>query len=235
MITIVLLRTEKGSNLGLIVRAMKNFGLNNLVLIDSKVKKTSKDAVRYSKHALDILKKAKIKNSQYLKRFDYLIGTTAMLGTDYNIPRSPLTPEQLCSKKEIYPKKSKIAILFGPEGHGLSNKEINLCDFIVSIPSSKKYPTLNISNAASIIFYEIFKNQKTENIISHINLATQVEKKIALKKINQILNNMEFSTKQKKQTQKTLWKRIIGKSFLTKRESYALIGFWKKVNGLIKK
>ena len=100
MITIVLLGTEYGLSIGMIARAMKNFGLTELVLIDPKVKKTNKDAIKYAKHAQDVLKKAKIKKKNYLKSFDYVIGTTAQLGSDYNIPRSTLTPEQLFSKKE---------------------------------------------------------------------------------------------------------------------------------------
>ena len=35
--------------------------------------------------------------------------------------------------------------------------------------------------------------------------------------------------KEKKETQKIIWKRLLGKSFLTKREAFALIGFFKKI------
>jgi len=60
-------------------------------------------------------------------------------------------------------------------------------------------------------------------------MAEKKDKKILLKLINQSLNKLKFSTKDKKETQKKLWKRIIGKSYLTKREFQAMCGFFKKI------
>jgi tRNA C32,U32 (ribose-2'-O)-methylase TrmJ len=40
---------------------------------------------------------------------------------------------------------------------------------------------------------------------------------------------MEFATKEKKETQRIVWKRLVGKGTLTKREAFALIGFFKKL------
>ena len=54
---------------------------------------------------------------------------------------------------------NKIAILFGREGDGLSNKEIEDCDLCVSIPTKTTYQILNISHEAAIIFYELLKNK----------------------------------------------------------------------------
>jgi len=224
MIYIVLIEPELSENVGFTARAMKNFGLKNLVLIDPKC--SLDKAIKTAKHAKDVLKKAKVEKKSYLNKFDYLIGTTSKLGTDYNIPRSPLTPEQLAEK--IKDKKNKIAVLFGRESVGLSNKEILKCDFVVTIPASKKYSALNISHAAAIVFYELFKLKK-EKSNSHIVAAAKKEKDVLFKEINKVLERVEFSTKEKKETQKKVWKRVIGKAFLTKREIFALIGFFKKL------
>ena len=43
------------------------------------------------------------------------------------------------------------------------------------------------------------------------------------------LDAMEFATPEKKQTQKIVWKKMIGKSMLTKREAFALFGFFRKL------
>ena len=224
MVTVALLEPISPGNIGAIARAMKNFDLKNLILINPKCNPHSEEAIRRAKHAKDILKKAKIvKNFNYLKKFDYIIGTTANVGsTDYNIPRLPIKPENL----KIKNKNS--VILFGREDSGLTNKEIMSCDSILSIPASKEYPTLNISHSAAIIFHELFK-QKKETSHGHIRIITKEDKKILLKIINQALNNLKFSTNDKKETQKKLWKRIIGKNQLTKREFQAMCGFFKKI------
>lgn len=223
MITVVLIEPENDGNVGAVARAMANFGFEELVLINPKCKHLSDEALSRSKHAKSILEKAKVEDYSFLKKFDYLVGTSAITGTDYNVPRSPLTPEQLAEKISA---KSKTAILFGRESYGLTVKEVLGCDFIVKIPSSDKYKTLNLSHSVSIILYELFKKLPKEN---KIPLASSIEKNVLLKRISDVLDKIKFATPDKKETQKKVWKRVIGKSMLTKRESFALIGFFKKI------
>ena len=222
-ISIVLFEPETPGNIGAIARAMKNFNLENLILINPKCK-IDEDASKRAMHAKDILTNAKIKPASCLKEFHTVIGTTSKLGTDYNIPRSPITPEQLT---KVITEKKETAIVFGREDKGLSNKELEFCDFVVTIPTSKKYPEMNLSHSAAIIFYELFKNK--ENISSHIVPASKKDKEYTLKMINSAIDKVKFATPSKKRTQQIIWKRIIGKSFITRREAFALMGFFKKL------
>ena len=228
MIEVILMEPRKQENLGAVARAMKNFDFENLVLINPKCRVGIK-ARKVAKHANDILDKAKIKKFSYLKNYDYLVGTTAILGTDYNIPRNAISIGQLSDKINKIKNKAKIGILIGRETIGLKNEEINLCDILVTIPSSKKYPTLNISHSAAIILYEIFKKISNEKSDSHINFATKKDKEIIMKYTNNVLDKMEFPTKEKKDTQKKVWKRVIGKAMLTKREAFSVMGFLRKL------
>src|SRR3989338_2567987 len=224
MISTILIEPETPGNIGAIARSMKNFDLKNIILINPKCGHLDKEALDRATHAKEILKNAIIKDFPYLKEFDYLIATTSQLGTDYNIPRSPITPEQLAEKlAKINLKNLSIGILIGRESSGLKNKEILAADFIVTIPSSKSYPTLNAAHAATIIFYEIFQKIGKEKVNEHIITATNIEKEIILQKEGNILDKMEFSTEEKKETQRRIWKRILGKSFMTKRDAYALL------------
>jgi len=229
MMEVIIVEPRKQENLGSVARAMKNFDFDNLVLINPKCKIGNK-ANRVAKHGKDVLKKAKIKSFPYLKKLDYLIGTTAILGTDYNIPRNVISIEQLGNKLSKLENKNKlkIALLIGRETIGLKNEEIDLCDILVTIPASKNYPTLNISHSVAIMLYEIFKLNK-EKSNSHINFATKKDKDIISKYLNLTLNKMDFTTKEKKETQKKVWKRIIGKAMLTKREAFVVMGFLRKI------
>ena len=226
MVSIVLVGPETPGNIGAVARSMKNFDLKELVLVAPKCDHLSKESLERASHAKDILKKAKIMNFKDLDRFDYKIATTAILGTDYNIPRSPLSPEEL---GKLIAKKSRTALLIGRESHGLTNKEIGSCDFVVTIPSSKKYPTINVSHAAAILFYELFKSSGKETTTSHFKPASGKDKETILKSFDKLFDKIEFATPDKKQTQKKVWKRIIGKSFLTKREAFAVLGLLRKL------
>jgi len=218
MLNIILVNVENSGNVGAIARSMANFDLNKLILVEPKCNHLSSEAKNRAKHAQDILRKAKVVKK--IPKMDYLIGTSAISGTAYN-PRSPLTPKQLSEK---IPNKGKIGLLIGPESSGLSNKQILDCDFVVTIPASEKYPTLNISHACAVIFYELFKKEDNIN-----ELASGKDKEVLLGCVNKVLGKVKFSTKDKLKTQKIVWKRVLNKCFLTKREAFALIGFFKKI------
>ncbi|MBW2968653.1 TrmJ/YjtD family RNA methyltransferase [Candidatus Woesearchaeota archaeon] len=226
---IILIKPSKSGNLGAIARAMANFNFKDLILVNPKCKKTSITAKKRAKHAQQILKNAKIRKS--LPKLHTLIATTSQLGTDYNIKRSPINLEQLKQKISKLNKKSlsKIGLVFGPEGEGLSNEEINKCDFVLTIPANKSYPVLNLSHAVAVTLYELSKIMINKKVDEHITLASESDKNQLLKIVKNKLNRIKFSTVSKKQTQLTVWKKIIGKAFLTKREAFALMGFFKKI------
>jgi tRNA/rRNA methyltransferase len=226
-ITVVLVEIANPGNLGAIARVMANFNVSNLVLVNPKCSPEDIDALVRSKQAYPLLKKATVVKSLDEVDADYLIATTSRIGRDYNIPRSPISPEQLA--KKISKTRAKFAVVFGRESDGLNNKEILNCDFSVSIPTHPKYSAMNISHAVSIILYEIFRQSKEKTISDHIIFAAKQDKDVLLKFINLLLDKMEFATKEKRQTQKIVWKRMVGKATLTKRELFALIGFFKKL------
>lgn len=235
MISVVLVEPEIPGNIGAVARLMGNFDVSSLVLVNPKCDHLSSEAIARAKHAGSILKKAKVVKWSVIKKFNVKVATTAIVGSDYNLPRSPLSPEALSEKLVSVSSRSKIAIIFGREGEGLSNKEIADCDFSVTILSSNKYRTLNLSHSVGIILYELFKKQssvKKENKSSH-PLMSEKEKEVILKTFGKIFSKLPFSTKEKRETQKTLWKRIIGKSFMTKREAFAVMGFLRKIEKVL--
>jgi TrmH family RNA methyltransferase len=223
MISVVLVEPKNSGNVGAVARSMANFGFEKLILVNPKCNHLSQTARNRAKWAQDVLKKAKIVNSLSSIK-STLVATTGKIGTDYNIPRSPISPEKLSN---IVNKKKNIALIFGRENSGLNNEEISKCNFVVTIPTSKKYSVMNLSHAVAVILYELSKTK--ENIASHIIFASEQDKKQLMKMLNKALNKMDFATKEKKQTQITVWKRMIGKSFLTKREAFALMGFFRKL------
>ncbi len=234
MLTIICKEIQSVENLGSIARVMANFHCTNLVLVNPKCNPTDYKAEAISKHASKILKNAKIVGDSYLDQFDYLIATTAIFGTDYNIPRSPLTPKQLSEKMieiNALQSKRKIALLFGNEGTGLCNEDIKKADFVITVPADAQYPTMNISHACAIILYELFIAFEGKKSNSHITPISEKEKEILLWRIYQSINKIDWVVDEKKKTQEIVWKRVINKAMLTKREAYALIGFFRKIEG----
>ena len=226
MISVILIEPETPGNIGAICRVMANFDLDDLVIINPKCNIHDSECEKRAMHGLSILNSAKIAKQDIISTYDVVVGTTAKIGNDYNLPRTPMFPDDFAAK--VNPKQ-KTAILIGRESQGLSNKEIELCDYIISIPASTKYPTLNISHACTIIFYELFKTKRKKQIAKKYAPITKLDKELLLQKLDSIFDEMTFATPDKKVTQKRFWKRFIAKADLNKRETQILFGFLGKV------
>ncbi|MBT3323816.1 RNA methyltransferase [archaeon] len=208
-------------NIGALARVMKNFGFKDLVLLNPKCNHLEDEAIHRSTNARDVLESAKVVDKL---NYDTIIGTSSIVGMTYSPRRCAISPEEL-SKMDL---KGKVALMIGREGDGMSNEDLEMCDIIVCIPSSKDYSALNVSHAAGIIMYELFKT--SENRVGNdTSYASREEKDSFMKLLDEKLNEMDFIDEEKKNTQRTVWKKLIGKRNLTKREITILFGFMKKI------
>ena len=225
-IYIVFVECETPGNIGFLARTMANFGLKNLVLINPPT--LTPEAYYQATHGKYIVENALIYPSldefYRSKRIDFKIASTGVAGGSYNLSRIPLRPEQLSKSINI---NNKIAILFGREGDGLSNKEIEDCDICVSIPTDPTYPILNISHAAAIIFYELFKN-KHEFPVEGLEESTSLEKDYLIKDMEEMINSLDIPDHKKKNGLK-VFKNIINRAFITGREAHTFKGILRRL------
>jgi hypothetical protein len=80
-----------------------------------------------------------------------------------------------------------------------------------------------------IILYELYKVLGENKINKHITAISKNEKEQITKMVNNALSTMSFRTPEEKETQVKVWKRIVGKSFMTKREAFTMMGFLRKI------
>ncbi len=223
---VVFVECETSGNVGFLARTMANFGLKNLVLINPCELKD--DAYYQSMHAKEIVESAEIYDTleHFLesKGIDFIIGSTGTPGGSYNLSRIPIKPEELSIKMN---PSNKIAILFGREGDGLTNSEIDKCDIIVSIPTDPSYPIMNITHAAAIIFYEIFKNRNSFPK-EGLDESTHIEKEYLLKSMDDVISNLDIPEHKKRNGNKT-FKNIVNRAFITGRESHTLMGILRHI------
>ena len=225
-IYIVFVECETPGNIGFLARTMANFGLKNLILINPP--KLTNEAYYQATHGKYIVENAKIYNTldefYQSQRIDFKVASTGMAGGSYNLARIPIRPEELGKSLNA---SNKIAILFGREGDGLSNKEIGDCDICVSIPTDPTYPIMNISHAAAIIFYELFKN-KHDYAVLGLEESTALEKEYLLKDMKDLINSLDIPDHKKKNGLKS-FKNIINRAFITSREAHTFKGILRRL------
>jgi len=217
MYTVVFVEPESSGNIGALARVMKNFGLRELVLVNPKCE-IDKEAKARAKHAFDIIERARVvKDFNKIGDFDFVVGTTGKIAQDYNEVRSAITPRELAGQA-----KGKIAIVLGREGIGLTNDELALCDIIVHIPTDPRYPIMNITHAAAIVFYELFSANRDIG-----EKADAREKKVLLDYFDRILDNLP-AVRDKKKVGK-IFRNIVNRSMIAGKEAHTLAGVLNEI------
>jgi TrmH family RNA methyltransferase len=232
-VTLLLYKTENSENLGSIARAASNFDFQDILLVEPKCEVNEKSRW-LAKHGLPTLERMKIVTEDVLKEFDILVATQGRNSTGYNLVRAPVTPRELAGRlNEIDALTSgqRIGILFGPEGEGLPKEIIAKADIVLAIPTSRDNPSMNLAQSVTVLLYELSLLRGRENKITlPYRPMNRLEHEALLKLVDTTLDQMHWKTSKQKETQRLVWRRMIGRSFLTKRECYALMGYLKKVH-----
>ncbi len=143
-------------NVGTIARAMKNFGFDDLLLVDPPELDPDGEAYGFAGHAReDVLPNAQQVTFDHVVENYHTIGCTAVTGEDdRSHVRFPFsTPADLADRLPTV--DAPTALVFGRERVGLTNEELARIDEICSIPASAEYPVLNLGQAATIVLYEL--------------------------------------------------------------------------------
>ncbi len=152
-IRIVLVNTSHPGNIGGAARAMKNMGLERLYLVEPQ-DFPSDQAVWRAAGATDVLDNAVVVQSldEAIAGCSLVVGTSAR---ERRIPWPLLDPRQYGESVWLESHQHEVAIVFGREDRGLTNEELQKCNYHVHIPSNPEYSSLNLATAVQVITYEI--------------------------------------------------------------------------------
>lgn len=139
---------RSADNLGSIARLMANFGLEVLVLSDP-VTLDLRGAEKMAVGAEHVLRDVAVAQAlpEALGKCVYAVGTTSRL------TGKTLTPEQAIEKLKEHAARGPVALVLGGEKRGLSDEELSHCHDVAVIPTSAEQPSMNISQAAAVLFY----------------------------------------------------------------------------------
>lgn len=149
---IILVEPQLAENIGMTARAMANFGLSELRLVNPKngwPKKGVREAASGATHVLDA---AQIYASvpEAIADLNHVLATTAReRGQMKRVLAPDVAMEQVCARGG-----QRVGVLFGRERVGLTNDEVSLADAIVTFPVSPDFPSLNLAQGVLLMAYE---------------------------------------------------------------------------------
>tara|TARA_X000001036_G_scaffold385770_1_gene380466 strand:+ start:1222 stop:1950 length:729 start_codon:yes stop_codon:yes gene_type:complete len=151
----ILIKPQLGENIGASARSLKNFGFKNLIITNPKHGWPNIKAKATSVGAFDILNKTKVfdNTNSAIQNFDIIFSFSAR---QRDINKKHISMNKFLNITKKFRHK-KIGLMFGPEASGLSNLDLSYANYVVQIPSSPKFKSMNLSHSVSLVCYEIFK------------------------------------------------------------------------------
>ena len=152
-IAFVLVRPLQAGNVGAAARALKNMGLRDLRLV-APAADPGRAAARMAVHARDVLDGGRRHDSLAAAVADCTIvaGTTCRPGP---YRAAAVAVREAAAQLAAESSSNRIAIVFGPEDTGLVNRELELCQRLLTIPTAPEYPSLNLAQAVMVVAYEL--------------------------------------------------------------------------------
>jgi TrmH family RNA methyltransferase len=152
-IRVVLINTTHPGNIGATARAMKVMGLSKLHLV-TPGKFPDAEATALASGADDLLQHAQVHETleSALENCGLVLGTSARLRS-LSMPQFDARTAAQQAVAEV--PQHEVALLFGRERYGLTNEEMQRCNWLVHINANPEYSSLNLAQAVQVLSYEL--------------------------------------------------------------------------------
>jgi TrmH family RNA methyltransferase len=153
-VRIVMVEPSGPRNVGATARAIKNFGITRLVLVNPPPV-DHPECLEMGTNAHDVLKAARVVASLD----EAVLGASLVVGTTARARHrlQTRTPEEAAGAITAAASEGEVAILFGRERTGLTSRELARCQLVLSIRTGDDHASLNVAQAVLIVAYELFR------------------------------------------------------------------------------
>ena len=154
---IILVHPQLGENIGMVARAMANFGLGELRLVNPRDGWPSEKARSAASKADHVIDGTKVYSSleEAIADLHFVYATTARDRYGFKTVRGPEFAAKTLRGR--FAAGERTGILFGRERTGLTNDEIALADELVTFPVNPAFASLNLAQAVLLMSYEWLK------------------------------------------------------------------------------
>ncbi|QIB35502.1 RNA methyltransferase [Ancylobacter pratisalsi] len=154
---VILVEPQLGENIGSAVRAMGNFGLSQLRIVNPREGWPNPKAVTFASGADRILEEAQIFPDlrSAIADLNFLAAATAR---ERGMQKTVIGADTMATEAaERISAGEKVGLLFGRERTGLYTEEVSLADVILTLPVNPAFASLNLGMAVAVVSYEWFK------------------------------------------------------------------------------
>lgn len=188
----MLVDTTHPGNIGAVARAMKNMALDDLALVRPASFPHAEATARAS-GASDVLMNARVCGTLHEAIADcgLIVGATAR-------PRQQhwTVLEPRAAAMRLWQESARVpaAVLFGSERVGLSNEELEKCQWLLRIPANPAYESLNLAAAVQVLCYELYvaRERALPSAVREVPLATLTEMQRLYEHLEEVMTEVGF-------------------------------------------
>ena len=225
-IRVVLLRPREAQNVGAVARAMKNMGLSRLVTVAGEPLDEAR-AATLAVHAADVLAARTPCTSlaAALAGCGLVVGTSGRptAARDGGVAPRVLAPTMLAAAAT-----NDVALVFGPEDHGLGLDELQQCHHVVTIPTSDAYGSINLAQAVLVCAYELWTASVPPP--EERTLATHERLELLYEKLTAGLEAVSFLHGEEAPATMRRVRRLLGRAALDDDEVQLLLGVARQMS-----
>ncbi|MEM8833947.1 MAG: RNA methyltransferase [Pseudomonadota bacterium] len=226
MIDIILVNPQMGENIGAAARAMANFGLKNLILINPRDGWPNKAAEANSVGAFEHLNDIKVFETlkEAIAPYQVIFATTAR---PRDMRKKVFTPQKAI--ENILKENARTAVIFGGERAGLSNDDIARAHHIITFPTNENFSSLNLAQSVLLICAE-YARQNLET--DEQTLPTGKSELVSTEELNKFFDRLDaelekgqfFRNQDMKPTMMNNIRSLFTRAYLTDQEVKTLHG-----------
>ena len=155
-VRIVLVRARNALNMGAAARAMANFSLPDLALVQPYG--AAWHTARSARAGAALLRSARVFDSLA----DAVADCSLVIGTTAGTARTPALPLEdwaaMAAAVSALPAEQTVAVLFGSEKTGLAVEDLSFCQRLARIPTASDAPSMNLGQAVAVCAYELARS-----------------------------------------------------------------------------
>lgn len=227
-LVVVLVRPHSPANLGSVARAAKNFGAEELRLVEPAAV-ADEEASRLASGAGDLLFAAKRYRAlaEAVGEFDLVVATSSLRGRD---EQRYLSLGELSGLLARVGETARTAFVFGPERSGLTEQERARASASLRLPTRPEFPTLNLSHAVAVVLAaaRAFEASEPEREDSR-EWASAAEVEGAVEHWDRSLEAIGFYDTGHRERSLRDWRRIVAGRPLLRREAAILRGVANRI------
>ena len=229
---VILVEPNGPLNVGSVARLCSNFEVQELRIVSPKCDISSLEAKKMALRGQNYLHHCKIFDNLENAIFDCDLVLASCGRIDMSKDSNFESAEGIANWIFSYKKINNLAIIFGREDRGLTNRELLLANKIFKIPTSQYNPSLNLSHAVSIVLYELSKSSKrnSNNELEVFNLASTKQIHDSFVEIEEMLLEVGYLLKHTSRAKITKFKNYILRANTSMQEINVLRGVVHQIN-----